>query len=137
MEKLRDIVDRVLKEKQWPSSSAEDNPNVLALRFRGQNAAWLCNLLISEEPRNVRFYSHCPADVGQTHRTAMLELLSSLNWELPQGCFAMNLETGEVIYRTTLDLDAIPGTDEAVWRLILVNVATFDQFLPALLDIIK
>ncbi len=39
---------------------------------------------------------------------------------------------GEVQYRTSLDFAAIEPTEAAIWRHILANVATMDQFIGAL-----
>jgi len=137
MENLHQIVTHMLESKSWPSMPVDGDANTLALRYQGENGIWSCGLLINNEPKNLRFFSYCPEIASEKSEMAVLKFLSRLNWGLPDGCFSMNPETREVEYRTTLDLEVIPATEAAIWRMILVNVATMDQFLDTLLEVIR
>ena len=137
MDNLKQIVAQVLKTKNWDYRPIEEDSNALELRFNGENGLWLCHFYIDESVQHLRFISYCPEVVPENKYIPMLQLLTRLNWELPMGCFAMNLETGEIFYRTALNLEGIPATEKAIWQMILVNVATMDQFLNIILELIQ
>ncbi len=70
--------------------------------------------------------------VPEERRPAMMELLTRINPDVAVGAFELDLDRGNVSFRTSIDVTGDRLTDALLERLIGANVGAFDDYLPAI-----
>lgn len=131
-----DVVINFFKENNWSVSQHETEP-ILYMGYQGENGDWTCTVRTREKPSQFVFYSVCPVNIPQKKRLVIAEFLTRANFGLIVGNFEMDLQDGEVRYKTY----AINGKNnllnsELIGQLIFVNVMTMDKYLPALMSVL-
>jgi hypothetical protein len=89
-----------------------------------------------EKARQVRVLAICPTVVPVEKRSLVAEYLTRANWGLMLGNLEMNCDTGEVRYRTSLDVEGGVLTSKMVKTQVEVNLATMDKYAKGLLGIL-
>lgn len=90
-----------------------------------------------ENPQTMLFLTYLPMKVAEDKRAAVSEYLTRANYGLHVGNFEMDMEDGEVRYKTTgvTDADTMPSLD-VIRRLTYIGFSMFDRYIPSLLSII-
>ena len=90
-----------------------------------------------ENPHTMLFLTYLPMKVPEDKRVAVAEYLTRANYGLHVGNFEMDMEDGEVRYKTTgcADENTMPGLD-VIRRLTYVGFSMFDRYVPSLLSIL-
>jgi hypothetical protein len=105
---------------------------VLRVGFIGENGCFSCAARVDEETGVLSFYTLCPFSVPQGRMAQALELVARLNWGHALGALELDVDTGELRFKTSIDVEGA-GLDEAlVGNLVYANVASIDSMLPAL-----
>ncbi|MEJ5169413.1 MAG: YbjN domain-containing protein [Fimbriimonadales bacterium] len=135
MGKLLDAVERFLIEDEWHYEQVGDKP-VLKMLYGGDNGEWTCLAQVSEELEQFVFYSICPSRAPQAKRLAMAEFLTRANSGLVIGNFEMDFETGEIRYKTGIDVEGDRLSSALVRTLIYQNVLMMDRYFPGIMAVI-
>lgn len=80
----------------------------------------------------MQIHSHCPIDIKEHQKLRLAELITRLNNNLLLGCFILNFEEGEIIYKTVhlcIDKSLNLKTMDILFN---TNAQTMDDFLPAI-----
>ncbi len=123
------------KEDNWNMEVITDEQVVRAY-FHGENGNWGCYAKATDELHQVVFYSVCPLTVPEEKRSAMAEFIARANDGLIIGNFELNFATGEVRYKTSLDVEGEPLTFNLVKNLVYPNLFTMDRYLPGIIAVI-
>ncbi len=132
---LYDAMTTFFTADQWPYLALEGSL-ALTLNFAGQNARWTCYAQAREEQQQFVFYSLCPVIIPEDRRAEVLEFLTRANYGLIIGNFEMDLDEGEVRYKTSFDCEDVPVTPALFKNAIYPNLAMMDQFLPGILALV-
>ena len=89
-----------------------------------------------EKDRRVRVLAICPTIIPVEKRSLVAEYLARANWGLMLGNLEMNCDTGEVRYRTSLDVEGGVLTPKMVRTQVEVNLVTMDKYAKGLLGIL-
>jgi hypothetical protein len=122
-------------EDDWPVHQIGDDP-AFSMTFQGENGQWVCIAQGVEELDRFIFYSVCPLDVPEGRRPAVAELLTRINYDLIIGNFEMSYETGDLRYKTSIDVEGDRLTPALVKQLVYSNVAAMDFYLPSIMTTI-
>jgi hypothetical protein len=128
---LLEAVAAYLDSEAWPYRRLEDRP-VLQLAYTGDHGTWNCYALAREEHDQLIFYSVYPDKVAEERRAEVAEYLTRANYGLMIGNFEIDLEDGDVRYKTGIQLDGEDPTLVTVRSLVLPNVVVMDRYLPGL-----
>jgi hypothetical protein len=120
---------------QWPYLALAGSP-ALTMNFEGQHARWTCYAQVREDEQQFIFYSLCPVIIPEDKRADVLEFITRANYGLIIGNFEMDLDTGEVRYKTSFDGEGVPVTAALFKNTIYPNLAMLDQFLPGVLALV-
>jgi hypothetical protein len=131
---LIDSVIDFFRVDDWPITVLEPGA-VLHTVFRGEHGEWNCFVLVRDEFRQLAFYSVCPITVPVSHRPAVAEFLMRLNYDLHLGNFELNFDSGEVRYRTSLNIAECDFSPELLRPIIYTNVLMMDQNLPGIMSV--
>jgi hypothetical protein len=130
-----ETVLRYLTEAEIPFAQL-DGESVLQTKVRGANADWVCQIEASDEDGQVVAYSFVPFEVAEDRRPDVMEFLTRANLGLVVGNFEMDLDSGGVRYKTSLDVMDRPLDDRVFARLFQINLAAMDAYLPGLEEVV-
>jgi hypothetical protein len=120
----------------WSPERVADAP-ALHMLAQGDAGHWDCFVQAREAERQVIFYSVCPVAAPSTRREALLELLTRANYGLVVGSFEIDLDDGEVRFRTSLDVEGDRLSPALLGQLANTNVATMDVYLPLIEAVLR
>jgi hypothetical protein len=112
-----------------------DDAGDLLLHCRGEHGEWPCVANVRAEQGQVTFRSVYPGVVPQETRLPTMELVTRLNAGLEFGNFDLDLDTGALSYRTSVDVEFDRLSEGLLRSLVFVNVATMDALLPVLREV--
>ena len=96
----------------------------------GENGLFPAFLDIDDEQGRLLVITICPANVPQGRRSAVVELLMRINWKLVLGSFEMDMEDGQIRFRTSIMLSQGGLNEEAITHVVLANLTLMDHHLP-------
>ena len=120
----------------WPCEQLGDQL-ILRTGFQGNNGQWTCFAHCRPEYSQCLFYSVAPVRAPEVLRPAVAEYLTRANWGLIIGNFELDLEDGEVRYKTSIQLEGIDLSDQLLRPLVYGNVEVVDKYLPGLEAVIS
>ena len=135
MTAILDTATSFFEEDGWPFTQFEGQP-VLQMGFRGENGQWTCLAQAREEQSQFLFYSLCPVNAPEDSRPAVAEFLTRANYGLFIGNFELDLDDGEIRYKTSIDVEGDHLSPALVQQLVYANVFTMDRYLPGMMGVI-
>ena len=130
-----DAVIRFFQEDQWNFQKLENKPVVRA-GYRGEHGTWVCYARVDREAQRFIFHSLMGLNIPPQYRMPVVEYLMRVNYLLAIGCFDMDLETGDVRFKTAIELSGCPLTVEQVRSMAYVNVRTMDHYFPGVMAVV-
>jgi hypothetical protein len=130
-----DIVVRFFREDQWNFQQVEDKP-VIRAGFRGERGTWVCFARVDEEHQRFLFHSIMGLNIPQQYRLAVAEYLTRVNDGLPLGNFEMDLDSGDVRFKTSIEVPEGELTVAMVRTLAYANVRNMDYYFPGVLAVV-
>ena len=97
---------------------------------------WSCLMLLYGKT-GIGFYSVLPTIVPASQRAEMAMYLMWLNNERVFGNFELDLETGEIRFKTYIDCESSPLNERILDRTMLINVATMQKYMPKIIGQIR
>lgn len=129
---LLDLVTGFFEADDWPATWTDDTVHTL---YRGEHALWRCVGRVREPERQFVFYSIAPLTVDPERITEVAEFVNRANDGTVIGNFEIGWDTGEVRYRTSVDVEGGELTRE-MWRtLIGINLRAMDRYVAALTSV--
>ena len=121
-----------LSDDGWPvAPDTFDDLPCIRTRFDGSTAAWDCRVRPYDPFGQLAFESILPIAVQPEHRDAIMTLIVRTNWRLLTGAFQLDVDNGDVVFRTMLFLSHDAELSESLCRgLVYSNVLTVDRCLP-------
>ena len=132
---LFDIVTAFFAAEDWPIYNRKDTTD-LQLAFQGDNGQWSCYVRVNETRKEFLFYSLCPVTAPVDKRLTMAEFLTRANYGLTIGNFEMDFDSGEIHYKTSLDVEGDQLSTALVRQLVYANVMIMDQYLPGIMAVL-
>lgn len=132
---LFEIVVNFFEKNEWPIAQVEDE-TAFQMAFQGKNGQWSCYASTNETRQEFVFYSLCPINVPENQRLAMAEFLTRANYGITIGNFEMDFNSGEIHYKTSIDVEGDELSTALIQQLVAANVMIMDQYLPGIMAII-
>jgi hypothetical protein len=132
------ILDRVIsffQQEDWVFDHVVSQ-QVLRLEVEGNNGEWVCYAKAKEEDQQFVFYSNLPDGVPIEKRMAVAEYITRVNYGLIMGNFELDLDDGEVHYKTSIEAAPAILTADLIRPVVYANVAIMDFYLPGFQQII-
>ena len=129
------IVD-FFRDDGWPF---EADPEGCALRTecRGFNGQWTCVAYALEDAEQVLFYSICPIAATPARLAAVCEFVARANTRAAIGNFEMDCDTGQIAYKTSIDVQGDRISSALLSRLVYINVSMMGTYLPRITSVIE
>ncbi|MFP4122199.1 MAG: YbjN domain-containing protein [Coleofasciculus sp.] len=123
------------QEEKWAFKQLYNS--TLHLLFQGKNGQLNCYARAREAQQQFVFYSLCPVKVSQKKRKQLGEFVCRANFGMIIGNFELDFNTGEIRYKTSIDIKDNFLTEETLKQLVYTNVLTMDQYLPGIEAVIS
>jgi hypothetical protein len=133
-----------LDEIGWQYAEVGDEVTV-ALSFQGSEHEWRCVAQALEGRSIALFYSLAPGEVPEGRRSKVAELVARANYGMLEGAFELNVDDGELRFRTSAvlgrldgEVDFAPGglASSLVAEAVEANVFTMDVYLGAFVRVV-
>lgn len=116
----------------------EDGDRTLAFRLEDEEGrAWDCGVLIDDEEDRLVCYSTMLGPAKKSRRAEVMEFLTRANFALPVGNFELDLDDGEVCFKTSLDLEDVELTPAMCRNLVDNNLMVMGTYFDALTSVMK
>lgn len=133
MQTLLSVVRRHLTEQGY---RPEKRSQGLRASIQGCHGMWYLSVQTNEDDRWLICRSILPTLVPAELRRQVGEFITRTNYGLILGGYEMDMDDGEVAYKTSIRLAEDELTDGMVKELLLANFSTFDRVLPGFLAIV-
>lgn len=120
--------------QDWTFSQVEGQ-STLSMPFKGKSGEWMCYAHTREKRHQCIFYSVCPVKAPESKWLVIVELLTRANYGLPVGNFEMDLEDGEIRYKTGINITGDRLSPEIITQMVTENTKQMDKYLPAILQV--
>lgn len=111
-------------------------PNLLQTQFKGDNGIWFCYVFTQKDPEQVVFFSVCPVVAPPNKHVKMAEFLTRVNFNLLVGNFDMDFKTGQIRFKTSLNVENDRLTPALLRNLVFANLSIMDSYLPGIMKLI-
>jgi len=135
MGRILDTMTEWFAEDGWHARGLADNA-VLTAGFSGENANWQCFAQAREEQEQFIFYAVAPMKAPADKRAAMAEYLTRANYGLVLGNFELDLDDGEIRYKTSVDLEGTFESRPLIRQCVYACVLTADRYFPGITAIL-
>jgi hypothetical protein len=127
---FREVLD-FLYADGWPvEPDAFDGVPCIRTRFVGAEDEWDCRARPYDPFGQLAFESVLPITVGADRLDAVTQLVVRTNWRLLTGAFQLDLDSGELVFRTMVFLsDGVELPEPLCRGLVYSNVLTVDRCL--------
>ena len=132
---IYDVLIEFFKAENRPF---ETQPNLtLSCTFRGEGGYWDLYARAKEAERQCVFYSVLPVRVPKSKHLTIAEFIARANYNMTIGNFEIDFDSGEIRYKTSMDVEGIVLTPALVKRLADANTKTMDWYLPGIMAAIE
>lgn len=134
-ESLKEVVIRFLEAEGWHYQVVESG-RVVRAGVRGERGTWTCYLRIDAERRTVVCHLLMDLNIPPESRPAVLEYLTRVNYNLPVGSFDMDVDSGEIRFKTGLETPAGELSVGMVRALALTGLHATERYFPGVLAVV-
>lgn len=106
--------------------------SMVRFNFAGQSGSWFVLGSSFPEANRVIFLSILPSLVPAERRAAVGEFINRINFGLVVGNLEIDMDGGEVRFRTSMDLDDVEVSVEMIRNLLYANVYMTDAHVPVI-----
>lgn len=129
------IIIHFFQQDQWNFMKVENQAMVRA-GYRGEHGTWVCYAWADEENQLFIFHSLMGLNIPPHYRSAVAEYLVRVNYQLVIGNFDMDIDTGNVRFRTAIELIGDNFSVDHVRSLAYTNVRTMDFYFPGVMAVV-
>jgi hypothetical protein len=127
---IRTLVLDYFNARGW--GVTEINANTISTAVAGQNGTWTAYANAREQEAQLLVHSVMDQRVPAKRRKEVALFLTRANFGLLIGNFELDLDDGELRYKTSIDVEDAELTDALIDHLVLANVTTMDRYLPGI-----
>lgn len=141
VDSLAEVMVDFFTQMEWPFdegvSALNQDQIIYRLMSQGENGEWSCFACPREDMQQCVFYSVYPDLVPEEQRIAVTEFLTRANFGMVIGNFEINLDSGEVRLKTSIDVEGDRLSLELFQQLVAANVNAMDRYLPGIRQVIE
>ena len=129
LEAIRDFL-----AEEFGAEGLEPDEDTIAFRFADDDTdrEWGCLAVAIEEADQVMFYSVRLQPVPEERRPAAMEFITRANYGMHVGNFEIDLDDGEVRFKTAMDVEDTDVSPTLCRNLVEVNLAVMGRYLQGL-----
>lgn len=126
-----DVVRKYFGDSPHVTTQFTGRP-ILRFTHEGNNGRWLCIAHCRDSEDRFIFYSIGLATTPPERRLALAEFITRANFGMLIGNFEMDMDDGEIRFKTSIDVEGDQLTTALVNQLVRLNIEMMDKYLPGL-----
>lgn len=134
-QKIFSTVINFFMEDNWPFTKVKGEP-ILRMGFQGKNGNLNCYAKARTNGSQFVFYSISPVNVPESKRLALAEFIARANYGTIIGNFELDFSTGEIRYKTSIDIEDSTLSFSQIKQLVYTNTMMMDEYLPGIKSVI-
>jgi len=134
MGQLLDVAKQFFESDNWHYKDVPEL-GILTLNFKGDSGQWSCYVQARDENGLFAIYSISPLHAPEDKRLALSEYITRVNYNMAIGNFEMDMDDGEIRYKTSIDVTGDELTPALVRRLVYANLLNMDKYYPGVVAI--
>lgn len=119
-----------------PTQPENEHIHSLRLPVQGKNTEWTCLIRVFEKTERILVYSILPTPVADSERPQLALMLTQINYGLILGNFELDLQDGEIRYKTSIDVEGMTLNNTILRNLLYGNFFSMDLYYHALMQAI-
>jgi len=136
MGRIFETVERYFKNDDWNGEPIEEG--VLAFRLENQRGQqWGCLAIAFEEAEQFAFYSVLLDEAPQERRAEVSEFIMRANHGMQVGNFEMDLDDGEVRFKTSVDVENIELDEQIIRNLVELNLMMMGIYFDGIMAVVS
>lgn len=132
---MRDVLRAFFASEGIDVETADDG-RVMRVAFQGENGRFLGFVRAGDAAGVLVLYTLCPIEVPAERMSDALELVARLNATSILGNLEIDVDSGALRYKTSIDVEGAELTEDLVANLVWSNVASLDRMLPAITAVV-
>lgn len=132
---LMDVVLRFFQEDQWNYQQVPGKAMVRA-GHRGERGTWVCHAKVDELNQRFIFYALMGMNIPNEYRAPVAQYLTRVNDQLLVGNFEMNMDTGDIRFKTSVETPEGELSVAMVRAMAYTSVRNMDYYFPGVLSVI-
>jgi hypothetical protein len=132
---MMDVVLNFFKNENWQYQQLETK-NTIRTGYRGERGTWVCYARVDERYYRFIFYVQTGMCIPEQYRNLVAEYLNRVNYCLLLGNFEMDMDTGNVRFRASVEIPDGILTEGMVRSMVYTSVHNLDQYLPGLMAVV-
>lgn len=108
----------------------------LLMDFAGTQHTFRCVLEAHESLKQILFYVLAPESVPPEKRVAVMAFITRANYGMRIGNFEMDLDDGEVRYKTAIDLEHVQASNRLIDTMMGIALTTMDRYFAGVLRVV-
>lgn len=131
---LLQATESVLNKHGWQFYDL--GKTTLRIDVNGKTANWAVIVKCIDEDQQFVVYSVCGNKPTEEKYTVMQEFLTRANFGLRIGNFELDLQDGEIRFKTSIQFAGEVQVDLMIEQCLLINIMTMERYLPGILQVI-
>jgi hypothetical protein len=131
---LLQATESVLNKHGWQFYDL--GKTTLRIDVNGKTANWAVIVKCIDEDQQFVVYSVCGNKPTEDKYTVMQEFLTRANFGLRIGNFELDLQDGEIRFKTSIQFAGEVQADLMIEQCLLINIMTMERYLPGILQVI-
>jgi hypothetical protein len=133
---VREVISKFMNEEKW---QFEETKELKALRagFAGKNGRFLCFAKWNDTDDQFTFYAVPELAIPKDKVSPAMEFITRANFGLPVGNFELDLDDGELRFRSGLDVEGATASVPLVRQVVYTALVTLDRYLPGLKAVVE
>ena len=120
----------------WEFNPIVDGSQMIEAHYEQPDVgAWTCYAVARERQQQCLFYSQCPIQVPSDRWSAVAEFLTRANYGIPIGNFEMDLDNGEIRFKTGIDIEGDHLSTALFKGIVQANLMMMARYLPGIIRV--
>lgn len=132
---LINIIEKYLCEDEWYYTKNEDYPNQIDVPVNGKNARLACCFRVNQERDLIAFYVYVSSKAPEGRRKEVMEYITRINLGLYIGNYEMNVETGVVSYKVSMDVEGGTVSTAMIKNMMDAGISMADRCNSSLMEV--
>ena len=135
MGRITDAMKAYFRSEGWKGQEPEEG--VLVFRFEDElGHQWGCLAIAHEDAEQLAFYSVILTQVPEARRAEVTNFIMRTNYGMQVGNFEMDLDDGEIRFKTSVDVENAELTNALSDNLVSLNLMITGTYFDGLMSVI-
>ena len=129
------IIEKHLRDDEWYYTKSADYPNQIDVPVIGKNTRLSCCFRVNPERDLIAFYVYIACKVPEGRRKEAMEYLTRVNFGLYLGNYEMNVETGDVRFKVSMDVEGGTVSTVMIKNMMDAGISIADRCNNGLMEV--